>query len=272
MPFPVAAALTAASTLGTAGANIAFQGSMNRKTREFSEQMYNRQYQDNLAQWHMQNEYNSPQAQMSRLKEAGLNPNLVYGSGNAIQPAAPPKSADAPSWSPSAPRINLDASSPINTHFDAQIKGAQVDNLKAQNSVLVNEALLKMAQIANLTIGTKKTGLETDLLDRSMGNTLAMQAENLRKLSYDTELSRAGSMTAEANAINQSETIRLTAEKVLNELNLQKADLTGKNLDNFQKSMTNQLLKNGINPNDPMYMRIIGRVLSNYLNLSNLKF
>lgn len=36
----------------------------------------------NLAYWNMQNTYNSPVEQMARLKEAGLNPMLVYGSGN----------------------------------------------------------------------------------------------------------------------------------------------------------------------------------------------
>lgn len=39
----------------------------------------------NSAQWDMwnaQNAYNTPAAQMKRLKEAGLNPMLVYGSGS----------------------------------------------------------------------------------------------------------------------------------------------------------------------------------------------
>ena len=35
-----------------------------------------------LAMWNRQNEYNSPKNQMSRLSAAGLNPNLVYGSGS----------------------------------------------------------------------------------------------------------------------------------------------------------------------------------------------
>jgi hypothetical protein len=35
----------------------------------------------NLQQWNRENEYNHPTAQMSRLRSAGLNPNLVYGSG-----------------------------------------------------------------------------------------------------------------------------------------------------------------------------------------------
>lgn len=39
------------------------------------------QNQINRENWTMQNEYNSPTAQMQRLQEAGLNPNLVYGTG-----------------------------------------------------------------------------------------------------------------------------------------------------------------------------------------------
>ena len=32
--------------------------------------------------WNMQNAYNTPKAQMQRLKDAGLNPALMYGQGN----------------------------------------------------------------------------------------------------------------------------------------------------------------------------------------------
>ena len=35
----------------------------------------------NIEFWNMQNLYNHPMNQMARLKEAGLNPNLIYGSG-----------------------------------------------------------------------------------------------------------------------------------------------------------------------------------------------
>lgn len=35
-----------------------------------------------LYTWDLANRYNDPSAQMYRLKSAGLNPNLVYGSGN----------------------------------------------------------------------------------------------------------------------------------------------------------------------------------------------
>lgn len=42
-----------------------------------------KQNEYNLRMWNMQNEYNTPANQMKRYREAGLNPNLIYGSGQA---------------------------------------------------------------------------------------------------------------------------------------------------------------------------------------------
>lgn len=54
----------------------------------FENRRYNKQRSDMLADRDYQNQYNSPVAQMERLKEAGLNPNLVYGNGAAQMPSA----------------------------------------------------------------------------------------------------------------------------------------------------------------------------------------
>lgn len=40
-------------------------------------------YQRQVDFWNMQNRYNTPKAQIERLQAAGLNPNLIYGSGSA---------------------------------------------------------------------------------------------------------------------------------------------------------------------------------------------
>ena len=45
-------------------------------------QMQEYEWSKNLEMWNLQNEYNSPSAQMERFKEAGLNPNLIYGPGS----------------------------------------------------------------------------------------------------------------------------------------------------------------------------------------------
>lgn len=39
-------------------------------------------YQRSIDMWNRQNMYNSPQAQMARFQQAGLNPHLIYGSGS----------------------------------------------------------------------------------------------------------------------------------------------------------------------------------------------
>ena len=53
-------------------------------------------FRNQVSMWNAQNEYNSPKEQMQRLKEAGLNPMLVYGNGSV----SGNMSASAPSYEP----------------------------------------------------------------------------------------------------------------------------------------------------------------------------
>ena len=78
LTLPVATLLAG---LGSAAGNTVSQLSTNAAQRKWNEAMYNRQRQDALADWARTNEYNSPLAQMQRLREAGLNPHLIYGGG-----------------------------------------------------------------------------------------------------------------------------------------------------------------------------------------------
>lgn len=45
-------------------------------------------YERQLAMYKENREYNSPKSQMQRFREAGLNPNLIYGMTNTAQPVA----------------------------------------------------------------------------------------------------------------------------------------------------------------------------------------
>jgi len=64
------------STIQYAGAQI---GAVKDKKWIAKENQKARDFQ--LEMWNRANEYNLPSAQMARLQEAGLNPNLVYGNG-----------------------------------------------------------------------------------------------------------------------------------------------------------------------------------------------
>ena len=64
------------SVMDFAGSSI-LANSANAKSKRAAE----RQLWHNVYLMNLQNEYNKPINQMKRLEEAGLNPNLVYGSG-----------------------------------------------------------------------------------------------------------------------------------------------------------------------------------------------
>lgn len=49
---------------------------------KLAEYKYNKDLEMWNRQWERETQYNDPKAQMQRLKEAGINPHLAYGSGN----------------------------------------------------------------------------------------------------------------------------------------------------------------------------------------------
>lgn len=70
---------------------------------KYQDRLSDKQNQYNLDMWHLQNEYNSPQAQMRRYEEAGLNPALIYSQGN------PGNASSAPQMvTPNAPDFSKD--------------------------------------------------------------------------------------------------------------------------------------------------------------------
>lgn len=91
---------------------------------------YEREKADNLKFWNMQNAYNSPVEQMKRLKEAGLNEHLVYGNGNAIQPAG-----DLSVNQGDGTAGLQDIGSSINTGYQAYLQGKSIMSQNRQRDV-----------------------------------------------------------------------------------------------------------------------------------------
>jgi hypothetical protein len=88
------------------------------------------QYSKELDMWNKANEYNTPAAQMQRYKDAGLNPNLIYGQGSSGNTAnvlpryqAPTARADV------EPMGNMPNT--LSEYQDVRLKDAQIDNVKA---------------------------------------------------------------------------------------------------------------------------------------------
>lgn len=65
---------------GLLGSVLGFKS--NKDTNEGNMELAKYQYEKNLEMWNRNNEYNTPANQVQRMKDAGLNPALMYGSGS----------------------------------------------------------------------------------------------------------------------------------------------------------------------------------------------
>ena len=88
----ISAGAMAAITGGSQVLGNLIQNSGTKRSQKRADKM-------NIKFFNMQNEYNTPESQMARLKKAGLNPHLIYGSsvggatGNAGSGPSPSKAA-----------------------------------------------------------------------------------------------------------------------------------------------------------------------------------
>lgn len=87
MPFPWLAVGTLAANIGGALFGQHRQQESNRDLAAF-------QHNKNMELLKYQLDYNSPVQQMERYREAGLNPNLIYGQGTSGNMESPPRYPD----------------------------------------------------------------------------------------------------------------------------------------------------------------------------------
>lgn len=155
----------------------------------------------NLAQWNRENEYNHPSQQMARLAEAGLNPNMLYGS--SASGASGNAASSAPRMEPAqyrAPEFG-EALSGLAAYSDFRVKQAQTDNLAKQNDVIVAQTLTEAAKAANLTQQTAESVLRTARSKFDLG-----LAESLRANSIDV---------AQQNLMNMRQNYKATGLDIL---------------------------------------------------------
>lgn len=257
-PITASALITGGAAILGQGANTWSTGRMNKKSRKWSEKMYDRQTADNIRFWDMQNKYNSPQEVMKRLQEAGLNPNLVYGNGNSVAQAPNLQGADTPRPEFNAPTFDTGV---LSQFFDVEQKQAQTDNLKAQTTVQQELAVLRAVETAGKAHENVSKNIKAQLDQNLFDVSMEVAKERLRKLKADTQYTLDSNERAQLlikpqlqNAIEDILTKRLGRE-------VSSQQLRNLGLDFQVKQLDARLAKMGIRANDPFYAKAVGQII-----------
>lgn len=125
--------------------------------QDYQKELMGKQFNSQLMMWNLQNEYNSPSAQMERLRAAGLNPALVYGNGSALTPASSMNAPGGSAPSNSGPSVSFPRSSLMQSYlmsiqgdsYRAGIRRTEEDIqvLREQANKLRTEQLLDLANL-----------------------------------------------------------------------------------------------------------------------------
>lgn len=235
----------------------------NIQQQRFSKQMYEKQRADNIEFWNMQNAYNSPEAQMQRFTDAGLNSHLIYGrgeSGNAGNIPTP----DVQPVNFRAPKFEGNPSLMANLLGDAdlKIKNAQANNLNESTEVIRQNALLTRLK-------AEREGFDLQLEKDMRDNSSDYRREQTRRLRLESDVMM--NRDAREAALNSSN-LKEAAERMLTMQEQRKGmpierTKARQEIRNMIKSgelmeMDKRLREKGINPSDPMWARYVGMLLS----------
>ncbi len=204
----------------------------------------------NVSQWKRQNRYNNPAAQMDRLKAAGLNPNLIYGTS----PTSAVGNADSVAPGKAAPYKFDNPIGDITKFADVGNTEQQTDNLKVQNDVLTQEAILKAAQTGELGAKTARTKFDLALSSELRDTSLSAAKENLRQMEVSTVGKQLDNTFKSQSLKNRVKAINYNVQQA-------KSDLKGQELLNALREEELELKKLGIERGDNMFFRIMGKTV-----------
>lgn len=280
MPLPLAALIG----LGTGLLGAASQGNQNRKNRAFAREQYSTARRDALTDRDFENNYNSPAAQMQRLKEAKLNPNLVYDGGGATVNSATARSAPQNTPNTDTPQIDP---RPINAGLMQQYEinqlQAQTDNVKQMTEVAKMDEILKATQNLNITSDTALKDVNTmqgkfnlNIANDLLSNTIEKAQLDVKNAQADLTTKAANTKytldnnerqkLANANSIAQGVEAILRSKadraKTVDERSYIQQQIKNLGQDSELKQIDIDLRKKGINPNDSIMERTGGRLLN----------
>nr|QJB18879.1 MAG: DNA pilot protein [Microvirus sp.] len=276
MPLPIPLIAAGIPAVAEIAGNILNNGAVNnqnRRNRKFSEYMYDKQRSDSIADWKMQNEYNSPAAQMARYEAAGLNKNLIYGQANS---AAPVRSTDFKQPEQGTPHYETrNTGNSIAAYLDARLKTAQTDNVAALTKVAIETAALTAANTTRAQHEVKKTDAETSSISQNMQQSKSMFPVSLEKSLSEVDKIKADTRYTldqnERSALVNNQTLkkgiieimhmRLQNAKTAAETEHIKAQIKNLEQDTRIKSFEEKLHDAGVTSHDNIWIRLGAKVV-----------
>lgn len=160
----IGSAIGAAIGLGTA----LLSNAQAKKNRQANERLAEKQFEQNMQLWTLQNQYNTPSMQAARLKTAGLNPALAYGGNGALVGNADAAPNLDYAGAMSTPAFNFDSS--IQAGLSARQLVSQLElNSSAvdSNKATANKNNIEAVRTSELYPEEKKAIQQNILLDEA---------------------------------------------------------------------------------------------------------
>lgn len=164
----LAPAIGGAASLISSGINGLFSGNQASKTRAANMKLAQWQHTKDVEMWNKANDYNSPIKQMERLKEGGLNPNLVYGNGSVTGNTSTATPSQSVPDASARGKLDMQIPNPLmllNQHQDLKNKEVQHDNLSVQTRLMEKESEIKTLERLKIMSTTGKNQAETNRIN-----------------------------------------------------------------------------------------------------------
>lgn len=169
----------------------------------FSDKAAHEQYRRQMSMWELQNDYNQPLNQAMRLKQAGLNPNLMYQSGQIHNQSGSFSQAPANEYAKQGAvnLQNLDMMMQLGVlQSEINLKNAQAGVADAQATTLKSQAKINdvTERFLSETFDLRKYGIQLD-------NNLKIAHERRDNVaSDDTEATRSVRIKAMESQIQEA--------------------------------------------------------------------
>lgn len=261
-------AVGALGSLGSSLLGLKNQSNTNKAQMKLAEY----QYQKNLEMWNLNNEFNSPLQQLNRLREAGLNPNLVYGGNSVGNYSGNVPTYEAPKLSAYTDfsGVGNAATTALNValaYRDLGMKDEQKRLLSAQADAMQQESLKKMQETANEFWKTARTKFDLDLASDLRQTSMEAAQEGVNKIKQ--EIAESQHKVFKINA----EIDKLYYDSLISKEQVEYVKAATANLmqDLDIKKFNRKMLNIGISPNSGVTDRILLGIFGSLIGEKNLK-